>query len=122
MTNNDVDHWDTVTDPPQNPQIKTDFSDDRVKEMDHSGGQTSLKIMFNKQTPEEVKRAIFSQALLLSIRLCRSAICSIDSGSDMSPNIANVIDTMLMKAAMVINTVADVRSLRSNIFKLILTR
>ena len=54
---NNIDHWDMVTDPPQNPQIKTDFSADRVKEIDESGGQTSLKITFNKQTPEEVKEA-----------------------------------------------------------------
>ena len=81
VMNNDVDHWDIVTD----PQTEADFSDDRTKEMNVSGGQKSLKITFNKQTPEEVKRGILSQTLLASIRSCRSAIGSIDSGSDMSP-------------------------------------
>ena len=52
-----------------------------------------------------------SQALLASIRSHRSAIGSIDSGSDMNLNITNVIDETLMQAAMVINTVADVGSL-----------
>ena len=107
VMNNDVDHWDTVTDPAQNPQTKTDFSDDRVKEMDVSWRQTSLKITFDKQTSEEVKRGIWSQALLASTRLWRSAIGSIDSGSDMSPSVGNVIDDKLMKDAMVINTIAN---------------
>ena len=110
-----MDQWNTVTDPPLNPQNKTDFLDGRVKEMDVSGGQTSLKIMFDKQTPKEIKRGILSQDLLASIRAWRSAIGSIDSGSDMSPDIANVIDDTLTKAAMVINTVADVGSLGSEI-------
>ena len=70
-----------VTNPPQNPQIKTDFSDDSVRVMDNSGGHTSLKITFDKQTPEEVKRGMLNQALLASIRSQRSAIGSIDSGS-----------------------------------------
>ena len=115
VMNNAADHWDTVTDPLQNPQIKTDFSDNSVIEMDDSGGQMSLKMMFDKQTPEEVKRGILSQALLASIRSWRSAIGSIDSGSDMNPNIANIIDNTLTKAVMVINTVADVGSLGSDI-------
>ena len=82
--------------------------------MDVSGGQTSLKIMFDKQTPEEVKRGILSQALLTSIRLHKCAIVSIDLGSNMNPDVANVIDDTLMKSAMVINTVADVGSLGSD--------
>ena len=113
MMNNDVDHWDTVTDPPQNPQTEADSSDNRVKEMDVSGGQMSLKTPFDKQNPE-VKGGILSQALLAYIRSCRSVIGGIDSGSDMNPDIANVIDDMLMQAVMVINTVADVGSLGSN--------
>ena len=58
VMNNDADHWDMVTDPPKNPQTKVDFSDDGVKEMDVSEGQASLKITFDEQTPEEVKRGI----------------------------------------------------------------
>ena len=103
-----------VTDPPQNPQTEAWSSDDRGKEMDVSGGQMSLKITFDKQTPEEVKRGIWSQALFASIRSHRSAIGSIDLGLDMNPDVANVIDDILMKAAMVINTVADVGSLGSD--------
>ena len=45
-----------------------DFSDGRVRVMDDSGEQTSLKITFNKQTPEEVKRGMLRQALLASVR------------------------------------------------------
>ena len=37
------------------PQTEVDSSGDRVKETDVSGGQTFLKIMFDKQNPEEVK-------------------------------------------------------------------
>ena len=70
MMNDDADHWDTVADPLQNPQTEADSSDDRAKEMDLSGGQTFLKMMFDKQTPEEIKRGIVSQALLASIRSC----------------------------------------------------
>ena len=114
MMNDDVDHWDTVTDPSQNSQTEADSSDDRAKEMDVSGGQTSLKIMFDKHTPEGVKRGILSQALLASIRSHRTAIGSTDLGSDINPDVANVIDDMLMKAVMVINTVADVGSLGSD--------
>ena len=114
VTNNDADHWDMVTNPPPNPQIKMDFSDVRVRVMDDSGGQMSLKITFDKQTPEEVKRSMLSQALLASIRLQRSVIGSIDSGSDMNPDIANIIDDTLTKAVMGINTVADVGFLGSN--------
>ena len=97
-------------DPPQNPQTEADSSDNRAKETNASGGQMSFKIIFNKQPPEEVKRGILSQALLTSIQSCRSSIGSIDSGSDMNPNIANVIDDTLTQAAMVINTVADAKS------------
>ena len=86
-----------------------------MKEMDVSGGQTSLKITFNEQTPEEIKRGILSQALLASIRLWRRAIGSIDSGSDMNPDVPNVIGDALTKAAMVINTVADMGSLGNDI-------
>ena len=86
MMNDDADHWDKVIDPPQKPQTEADSSDDRAKETNASEGQTSLKITFNKQTPEEVKRGILNQALLASIQSCRSAIGSIDSGSDMNPN------------------------------------
>ena len=50
--NDDVDHWNMVTELPQNPQTEADSSDDTVKEVHVSGGQTSLKIMFDKQTPE----------------------------------------------------------------------
>ena len=52
-----------------------------------------------------------SQALLASIRSQRSAIDSIDVGSDMNPDVANVIDDMLMKVVMVINNVVDMGSL-----------
>ena len=83
--------------------------------MDVSGGQMSLKITFDEQTPDEVKRGILHQALLASIRSWRSAISSIDLGLDMNPDVANVIDDMLLKAAMVINTVADMGSLGSDI-------
>ena len=54
---------------------------------------------------------MLNQTLLASIRSRRSAIGSIDSGSDMNPNVANVIDDSFMRAWMVINTVADVESL-----------
>ena len=104
-----------MSDPPKNPQIKQYFSDNIVKETDDSGGQTSLKIMFDKQTPEEVRGGILSQALLASIRSLGSAIGSIDSGSGINPNVANVIYDTLLKAAMVINTDANVGSLGSDI-------
>ena len=96
--------------PTQNPQTNADSSDNRAKETDAFGGQISLKITFNEQTPEEVKRGILSQALLASILSCRSAIGSIDSGSDMNYNIANVKDDTFIQAVTVMNTVADVRS------------
>ena len=101
-------------DPPENPQTEADSSDDRAKETEASGGQTSFKTMFNKQTPEEVKRGILSQDLLASNQSCRSAIGSIDSDSDMNPDVAHVVYDMLTQAAMVINTVADVRSVGSD--------
>ena len=103
-----------VIEQPLNPQTEADSSDDRAREMDASGGQTSLKITFNKQIPEEVKRGILSQVLLASIPSCRSVIGSIDSGSDMNLNVTNVIDDMLTQAAMVINTIADARALGSD--------
>ena len=113
MTNANVDHWDTVTNPSQNPQIKTDFSDDSVRVTDDAGGQRSLKVTLDKQTPDEAKRGMQSEALFTSIRSRRSAIGSVDSGSDMNPDVANVIDDTLTKAAKVINTVANVGSLGS---------
>ena len=67
MMNYDADYLDTVIDPPQYPQNEADSSDDRAKETDASGGQVFLKMTFNKQTQEEVKRGILSQALLASI-------------------------------------------------------
>ena len=94
MINDDEDHWDIMTDPPSNPQSKADSSDDRVKEIDVSGAQTCLYKMFDKHTPEKVKKGILSQALLASIRLHRSTIGSINSVSDMNPYIINVIDDM----------------------------
>ena len=109
-----MDHWDMVTDPPQDPQTEADSSDNRLKEMNVSVGQMSLKITFDKQAPEEVKRGILSQALLASIRLHKSAIDSIGLGSDMNPDVANVIDDTLTKAVMVINTVAKMGSLGSD--------
>ena len=51
---------------------------------------------------------------MASIRSHRSVIGSIDLGSDMNPNMENVLDDMLMQAAMVINVVADMRSLGSD--------
>ena len=61
-----------------------------------------------------VRRGMLSQALLTSIRSKRSAIGSIDSGSDMNPNVVNIIDDTLTRARMVINTVDDVGSLGSS--------
>ena len=52
---------------------------------------------------------------MASIRSCRGAIGSIDPGSDMSPDIANAIDDTLTEAVTVINTVADMGSLWSDI-------
>ena len=43
---------------------------------------------------------MLSQALFTSIRSRRSAIGSVDSGSDMNPNVANIIDDTLTKALM----------------------
>ena len=102
-----------MTNQSQNPQIKTDFSDDSMRVMDDSGGQMSLKVLLDKQTPDEVKRGVLTQALFASIRSRRSAIGSVDSGLDMNSSVANVIDNTLTKAAMVINTVANVGSLGS---------
>ena len=53
---------------------------------------------------------MLSQVLFASIRSRRSAIGSVDSGSDMNPNVVNIIDDTLT-TAMVINTVPDVESL-----------
>ena len=50
---------------------------------------------------------MLSQALLTFIR-SRSAIGSIDSGSDMNPDDANTIDDTLTTAVMVINIVVGV--------------
>ena len=80
---------------------------------DNSGEQKSLKVTLDKQTPDEVKRGMLSQALFTSTRSRRSAIGSVDSGSDMNPDVANIIDNTLTKAVMVIYTVADVGSLGS---------
>ena len=76
--------------------------------MDDSGGQTSIKVTLDKQTPDEVKRGMLSQALFASITSRRSAIGTVNSGSDMNPSVVDIIDDTLTKAAMVINTVADV--------------
>ena len=113
VTNANVDHQDTVTIPSPNPQIKTDFSDDSMRVIDDSGGQTSLKITLDKQTPDDIKRGILSQTLMVSIRSRRSAIGYVDSGFDMNPDVANIIDNTLTKAVMVINNVANVGSLGS---------
>ena len=48
VTNANLDHQDTVTNTSQNPQIKTDFSDDSVRVMEDSGGQTSVKVTLDK--------------------------------------------------------------------------
>ena len=106
-----MDHQDTVTNLSQNPLFKTHFLDDSVRVMDGSGGHMSLKVTSDKQTPDEVKRGVLSQVLLASIRSRRSAIGSVDSGSHMNPDVVNIIDDTLTRAAVVINTVADVGSL-----------
>ena len=62
-----------------------DFSDDSMRVTDDSGGQMSLKETLDKQTTDEVKRSMLSQVLFASIRSGRSAIGSVDSGSDMNP-------------------------------------
>ena len=79
-----------------------------------TGGQTFPKVTLYKQTSEEVKGGMLSQALLVSIRSRRSAIGSIDSGSDMNLDIANVIDDTLTRVVMVINTVSNGGSLGSS--------
>ena len=88
-------HQDTVTNQSQNPQIKMGFSDDSVRVMDNSGGLTSLNVTLDKQTPDEVKRGMLSQALFASIRSRRSVLGTVDSGLDMNPNVVNVIDDTL---------------------------
>ena len=113
VTNANVDHQDEVTNPSQNPKIKMDSSDDSVRVTDNSGGQISLKVALDKQIPDEVQRGRLNQTLFTCIRSRRSAIGSVDSGSNMNPDIANIIDDTLPKAVMVINTVADVGSLGS---------
>ena len=113
VTNANADHWDTVTNPYQNPQIKMDFSDDSMRVTDDSGEQTSLKVTLDKQTPDKAKRGMLSKALFTSIRSRRSAIGSVDPGSDINPDVVNVIDDTLTKAVTVINTGADVGSLGS---------
>ena len=105
-----MEPWDTVKNPSQNHLIKRDFSDDGVRVTDDSGGQISPTVTLDKQTLEEVNRGTLSQAFLASIRSRRSVIGSIDSGSDMNPNVANIMDDTLTRAGTVINTVADVES------------
>ena len=56
---------------------------------------------------------MLSQAFLTSIRSRRNPIGNIDSGSDMNPDVANIIYETLTRAAAVINTVTDVGSLGS---------
>ena len=56
---------------------------------------------------------MLSQALFTSVRSRRSVIGSVDSGSDMNPDVVSVKDNTLTKAAMVINIVANVGSLGS---------
>ena len=113
VTNTDADHQDMVANPSQNFQNKMYFSDDSVRVTDDSGGQVSPKVTLDKQTPDKVKRGVLSQALLASIRSRRSAIGSIDSGSDMNPDVVNVIDDTLTREAMAVSTVADVGMLGS---------
>ena len=71
--------------------------------MDDSGGQTSPKVTLDKQTTDEVKRSMLSQALLASIRSRRSAIGGTESGSDINPDGTNVLNETLTKAVMVNN-------------------
>ena len=54
VTNANADYQDTVTNPSQTPQIQKDFSDDSLRVMDNSGGQPSIKVTLDKQTPDEV--------------------------------------------------------------------
>ena len=88
VTNTDADHQDTVTTPSPNPLTKIDFSGDILGVMDDFEGQMFLNVTIDKQTPDMVRTSVLSQALLSSIRSRRSAIGIIDSGSDMSPDIA----------------------------------
>ena len=92
VTNADADHQDMVTDPSQNLHTKIDFSGDIVGVTNDLEGQMFPKVAPDKQTPDMVRRRVLSQALLSSIKSRRSAIGSVDSGSDMNPDVANIID------------------------------
>ena len=113
VTKADANLWDMVTDPSPNPQTQMDCSDDSVGLMSNSGRQMSHSVTLDKQGSDMVRRGMLSQALLTSIRSRRSSIDSINSGSDMNPDVVNIIDDTLTRAATVINTVADVGSLGS---------
>ena len=56
---------------------------------------------------------MLSQALLSSIKSRRSVIGNVDSGSDMNPDVANIIDNTLTIAVTVINSVANIGTLGS---------
>ena len=114
MTNTDADHQDTVTDPSPNPITTIDFSGVIVGATNDFEGKTSLNVPPDKQTPDTVRRCVLSQALLSPIKSGRSTIGSVDSGSDMSPDVANIIDDTLTRAAMVIHTVANIGKLGSH--------
>ena len=74
-------------------------------------GQMSLNVTPDKQTPDMVGRGVLSQDILSSIRSRRSAISSVDSGSDMNPDVANIINDTLTRAVTVMNTTANIGSL-----------
>ena len=59
-----------------------------------------------------VRTSALSQDLLSSIKTRRSAIGSVDSGSDMNPEVANIINDTLTRTVTVINTV-DIGTLGS---------
>ena len=111
VTNVDVDYEHIVTDPSQNHQTKRDFSGDIVGVTNYFEGQTSLSVTPDKQTPDMIRRGVLSQALLSAIKSRRSAIGSVDSGSDMNPDVAHIINVTLTRAATAIKTVADVGTL-----------
>ena len=113
VTNVDADYQDMVTAPSQNPQTKIDFLGDIVGETDDFEGQTSLNVIIDKQTPDMVRTSLISQALLSSIKSRRSTMGSVDSGSDMNPDVANIIDDTLTRAATVITIVANMGTLGS---------
>ena len=113
VTNSDADVQDTVTTQSPNPITKIDFSDDILGVMDDFEGQMFLNVTIDKQTPDMVRTSELGQDLLSSIRSRRSAIGSVDSGSDMNPDVANIIDDTLTRAETMINTVNDVGTLES---------